>query len=254
MTEFETVLIVLAVVLGATGLGIFLRRFLHADGLDDPTKDVVRLAMGFVGTMAALVIGLLLYSAKGSYEDQRAALEDIAVSLALLDATLDQYGPEADPSRQTIREVAGLMIDRLWPEQVGTRSSLGSAEMSEAGHRIYAKLLALEPRDDAQQLLKSQALQIAISVARDRLLLIAQHGTRAIPPLFIVVLTAWLAILFTSFGLFGKPNVTVIGSLVLSAFAVSGAMFLILELDLPFQGIVQIPSDALKQVWADLGT
>ena len=81
-----------------------------------------------------------------------------------------------------------------------------------------------------------------------------EHGTRAIPPLFIVVLTAWLAILFTSFGLFGKPNATVIGSLVLSAFAVSGAMFLILELDLPFQGIVQIPSDALKQVWADLGT
>ena len=254
MTEFEIVLIVLAAVLGATALGIGLRPFLLRHEFDDSTKDVVRLAMGFVGTMAALVIGLLLYSAKGSYEDQRAALEDIAVSLALLDATLDQYGPESKDARDTIRDVASLMINRLWPEDVGTPSSLGSAEMTEAGHRIYSQLLDLEPKDEAQQLLKAQSLQLGIALARDRLLLIAQHGTRAIPPLFIVVLAAWLVILFTSFGLFGKPNVTVIGSLLLSGLAVSGAMFLILELDLAFQGIVQIPSEAPKQVHANLGS
>jgi len=254
MTEFEIVLIVFAVVLGATLLGIFARPVLLKGELDDSTKDVLRLAMGFVGTMAALVIGLLLYSAKGSYEDQRAALEDIAVSLALLDATLDQYGPESSDARGTIRDVADLMINRLWPEDAGTPSSFGSAEMTESGHRIYADLLDLEPKNDAQQLLKAQSLQLGITLTRDRLLLIAQHGTRAIPPLFIVVLTTWLAILFTSFGLFGKPNVTVIGSLLLSGFAVSCAMFLILELDLPFQGIVQIPSEALKQVYANFGS
>lgn len=254
MTELEIVLIVLAVVLGATGLGIVLRPLVLKHEFDDPTKDVLRLAMGFVGTMAALVIGLLLYSAKGSYEDQRNALEDIAVSLALLDATLDQYGPESAPVRDTVREVAGLMIARLWPEQLDDPSSFGSAEMSAAGHRIYSQLLDLHPQDEAQQLLKSQALQLGITLARDRLLLVAQHGTRDIPPLFIVVLTAWLAILFTSFGLFGKPTVTVIGSLLLSGVAVSAAMFLILELDRPFQGLIEIPSEAIKQVYADLGT
>lgn len=254
MTEFEIVLVVFAVVLGATLLGVGLRPYLVKHELDDQTKDVVRLAMGFVGTMAALVIGLLLYSAKGSYEDQRAALEDIAVSLALLDATLDQYGPESNVARGTIRDVAALMIDRLWPDDVGTPSSLGSAEMTEAGHRIYDELLDLEPKDDAQQLLKLQSLQLGITLTRDRLMLIAQHGTRDIPPLFIVVLTAWLCVLFTSFGLFGKPNVTVIGSLLLSGMAVSGAMFLILELDRPFQGLIEIPAEALKQVYANLGT
>lgn len=254
MTEFEIILIVLAVVLGATALGICLRPFLLKFDFDDPTKDVVRLAMGFVGTMAALVIGLLLYSAKGTYEDQRAALEDIAVSLALLDATLDQYGPESSHVRGTIRDVAALMIARRWPEDVGTPSSMGSAAMTETGHRIYNELLGLEPKDDAQQFLKSQSLQLGITLARDRLMLIAQHGTRDIPPLFIFVLTAWLGVLFTSFGLFGKPNVTVIGSLILSGIAVSGAIFLILELDRPFQGLIEIPSDALRQVYANLGS
>lgn len=253
MAEFQIILVVLAVILGATALGIFLRPLVLRHEFDDQTKDVVRLAMGFVGTMAALVIGLLLYSAKGSYEDQRAALEDIAVSLALLDATLDQYGPESAPARATVREVAGLMIDRLWPEQIDEPSSFGSAEMTAAGHRIYSDLLDLEPQNDSQQLLKSQALQLGVTLARDRLLLIAQHGTRDIPPLFIVVLTAWLAVLFTSFGLFGKPNVTVIGSLLLSGLAVSAAMFLILELDRPFQGLIEIPAEAIKQVYANLG-
>ncbi len=253
MTEFEITLIVLGVILGASALGIFLRLLLHEGGLDDPTKDVVRLAMGFVGTMAALVIGLLLYSAKGSYEDQRNALEDIAVSLALLDATLDQYGPEAEGARDSIRDVAGLMIARLWPENIGEPSTLGSAEMTEGGHRIYAQLLELAPQGDTQQMLKTQALQIGITLARDRLLLIAQHGTRDIPPLFIFMLTAWLAVLFASFGQFGRPNATVVVSLLLSGLAVSGAMFLILELDRPFHGLIQIPADALKQVYANLG-
>lgn len=254
MTELEIVLIVFAGVLGATALGVALRPRVLKHEFDDQTKDVVRLAMGFVGTMAALVIGLLLYSAKGSYEDQRNALEDIAVSLALLDATLDQYGPESAVARDAVRDVAGLMIARLWPEQLDEPSSFGSAGMTEAGHRIYSELLDLEPRDEAQQLLKAQALQLGITLTRDRLLLVAQHGTRDIPPLFILVLTAWLAILFTSFGLFGKPNRTVVGSLLLSGVAVSAAMFLILELDRPFQGLIEIPADAIKQVYANLGT
>ncbi len=253
MSELDTALIVLGIVLGATALGFFLRRRLAGSELDDQTRDVMRLAMGFIGTMAALVIGLLLYAAKGSYEDQRNALEDVAVSLALLDATLDQYGPEAGGVRVSIRDVAGLMIAHLWPEDIGEPSSLGSAKMTEAGHRIYSELLALAPQNDTQRMLKTEALQFGVALARDRLLLIAQHGTHDIPPLFIAVLTVWLAILFTGFGLFGKPNVTVVGSLLLSALAVSGAMFLILELDQPFHGLIRIPADALKQIYADLG-
>ena len=254
MPEFEIALIVLGVVLGASALGIFLRPLLSDRRARRPDEGRrCGFAMGFVGTMAALVIGLLLYSAKGSYEDQRNALEDIAVSLALIDATLDQYGPGAEGARDSIRDVAGLMIARLWPEDVGKPSSLGSAEITEGGHRIYAQLLALAPQGETQQMLKAQALQIGVTLARDRLLLIAQHGTRDIPPLYIFMLTAWLAVLFASFGLFGRPNVTVVGSLLLSAFAVSSAMLLILELDRPFQGLIQIPAEALKQVYSNLG-
>ena len=70
---------------------------------------------------------------------------------------------------------------------------------------------------------------------------------------FLVVLVFWLTILFISFGLFAPPNATVIATLFVCALSVSGAIFLILELDQPFEGLIRISSAPLRNALAHLG-
>src|SRR2546426_11397766 len=56
-------------------------------------------------------------------------------------------------------------------------------------------------------------------------------GPCAVPTPFLLVLIFWLAIIFISFGLFAPANTTVIVTMFVCALSISGAIFLILELD-----------------------
>jgi hypothetical protein len=105
--------IVLACVFAGALFGMFLRGVLPVHHLSEESKDVVRLATGLVATMAALVLGLLVASAKGSYDTQRNGLDEITANVTLLDIVLQQYGPPAAEARGP-RVVAGA-IARLWP-------------------------------------------------------------------------------------------------------------------------------------------
>jgi Protein of unknown function (DUF4239) len=245
--------IVLACIFAGAVLGMLLRGVLPAPHLSDESKDVVRLGTGLVATMAALVLGLLVASAKGSYDTQRNGLDEMTADLTLLDTVLEQYGPEAREARENLRGIVALAIARLWPAGVAQEPTLGAPETMVGGKRLHAQLLALASADDTQRALRSQALQIAAELARTRLLLVAQHESTAISGVFLVILSFWLVVLFLSFGLFAPRNATVIATLLISALSVSGAIFLILELDQPFDGLIQIPSTPLRSAFANLG-
>ena len=201
--------IVLACVFGGALFGMVLRGLLPAHHLSDETKDVVRLGTGLVATMAALVLGLLVASAKGSYDTQKNGLDEIAANLTLLDTVLQQYGPPAQEVRENLRRVVGGAIARLWPADASQEPTLGAAETTAAAKSLHAQLLALAPANDMQRTLQAQALQIATELARTRLLLVAQHESSDISGLFLVILTFWLVVLFASFGLFAPRNATV---------------------------------------------
>jgi len=245
--------IVLACICGGALLGMFLRGLLPAPHLSDESKDVVRLGTGLVATMAALVLGLLVASAKGSYDTQKNGLDEIAANLTLLDTVLQQYGPPAQDARANLRRVVGVAMARLWPADAAQEPTLGGAETTVAAKSLHAQLLALVPANDMQRALQSQALQIATELARTRLLLVAQHESSAISGVFLVILSFWLVVLFASFGLFAPRNATVLASLLISALSVAGAIFLILELDQPFDGVIQISSTPLRSAFAHLG-
>ena len=66
-----------------------------------------------------------------------------------------------------------------------------------------------------------------------------QAGNSISTPL-VVVLVFWLTIIFLSFGLFAPRNPPVVVTMMLCALSVSGAIFLIMELNHPFEGLVQI--------------
>ena len=253
MSALLVAAIVLACVFGGALFGMVLRGLLPAAHLSEESKDVVRLGTGLVATMAALVLGLLVASAKGSYDTQKDGLDTITANLTLLDTVLQQYGPPAQDVRQNLRRVVAVAMARLWPADASQEPTLGAAETTVAAKSLHAQLLALVPATEMQRALQAQALQIATELARTRLLLVAQHESTDISGVFLVILTFWLVVLFASFGLFAPRNATVITALLISALSVSGAIFLILELDQPFTGVIQISSAPLRSAFAHLG-
>jgi len=229
--------------LGGIFLGTLLRRALPRDHLDEHVKDVVRLGVGLVATIAALVLGLLIAAAKSSFDTQTGQVRQITANLILLDNILAQYGPEARPVREQIRSTVGPFADRLWREKEADAS--GPFETDDAAERVYLDIQKLSPHDDLQRSLQSRAVQISNDLAQVRFLLFVE-SENLVPIPFLAVLAFWLMIIFASFSLFSPPSVTVFTCLVLFALSAACGIFLILELSRPFTGLMSISSVPLR--------
>jgi hypothetical protein len=242
-------------VFGGALLGMLLRSVLPKHHLNDESKDVVRLCMGLVATMAALVLGLLVASAKGSYDTEKGGVDQLSANLILLDSTLAQYEPKAQRSRDLLRRIVSDGLKRIWPEEEESEGhTFAPSTTTMASERtLFETIQELTPENDKQRRLQSVALQIAVDLTRARWLLVAQEESSPIPMLFLVILVLWLVVLFVSFGLFAPPNSVVIAALIVCALSVSGAIFLILELAGPFDGLIQISSAPLRNAFEHLG-
>lgn len=242
-------LIVFACVFGGALFGVLLRSTLPERHLSADTKDIVRLGMGLVGTLAALVLGLLIASAKGSYDTQNNELIQFSANVGLLDRILAHYGPEAKDTRGQLRTAALAVCDRMWPKDHSGRSGLMPSASSEL---VYDSIQRLSPKNDIQHSLQAQALNSANTVGQTRWLMYAQSASPLPLPL-LMVLVLWLTIIFISFGLFAPRNTTVLASLFVSALSVSCAILLIVDLYQPFGGLIEIPSGPLRTIVAHLG-
>jgi hypothetical protein len=239
-------------VFGGALLGMFLRRILPETHLSGDSRDTVKVGTAFISTLTALVLGLLVGSAKGTLDTVNAGITQIGAKLILLDRVLARYGPETRPTRDLLRRSVVSKIEVIWPEhgtgQVGMKT-LGSAGVAEA---FDDKIRELSPRDDAQRALQSQALQISTEFAELRWLLFAQRQG-SVPGPLLAVLLSWLTIIFTSLGLLAPRNATVVAVLFVCALSASGAIFLILELNSPLEGLIKASSAPLRDALALLG-
>jgi hypothetical protein len=242
--------LIFALTLGGIVLGALLRTTLPQQHLSKDSQDVVRLGVGLIATIAALVLGLLIAAAKGSFDTQSGQVKQITADVILLDALLEQYGPEALPIRVEMRSVIGPLADRLWHEKQADAARPFARDTK--AESVYVAIQALSPKNDLQRSLQSRAAQISTDLAQTRLLLFAESDS-AIPAPFIAILAFWLIIIFASFSLFAALNVTVFAFLSLFALSAACAIFLILELSQPFTGLLMIPSGPLRDVLAPLG-
>ena len=250
MSPLAVAVIVFGCVFGGALLGLFLQTRLPKHHLNPETKDLVKLCMGLIGTMSALVLGLLVGSAKGSYDTQRTELIQMSAKVVLLDRVLAHYGPETKEARDLFRRFVAGTIETMWPAHGSGPAQLQLAKG--AGESFYDKVQLLSPQNDAQRSMQSQALSIAIDVGQTRSLMFQQTDRSISMPLLAVVV-CWLAIIFASFGLFAHPNGLATSVLLISALSVSAAIFLILELDQPFDGLIRISSGPLRSALAQLG-
>jgi len=240
--------IIFLCIFGSAILGMLLRGVLPERLLDADTKDLVKLGVGLVGTMAALLLGLLVASAKSSYDTRSTEVTQMAADVVLLDRALAHYGPEAGDIRGILKIAISRMIDQVWSKD-GKDDSL---PWQGGGNIVYDKIQQLVPHSDGQRALQSQAESVLVSFAQTRLLLFAQSGSSISTP-FLLVVVFWLSMLFVSFGLFAPHNATAVVTLFVAAISVAGALFLILELDHPFSGLIQISSTPLRTALSVLG-
>jgi hypothetical protein len=248
MSSITISLLTFVCVFGGAVAGMLLRDPLPQHHLSADSKDTVKVGMGLVATMSALVLGLLVSSAKTFYDTQSAELTQASSEIILLDLLLARYGPETKDARHQLRSAVVNNLDRIWSREHSQTSDASAAP----GALLFDKVQALSPKDDKQRSIQAQALNVMISLGRTRWLMSIQEVASVSKPL-LVGLVFWLSMLFFSFGLFAPRNATVIAALFVAGLSVSGAILLILEMYSPYSGLIQISSAPLRFALAHLG-
>src|SRR5438105_5106647 len=252
VAEFAISFVVYLCVMSGALVGIYLHRVLPPDQMKEDTRQIVNVATGLIATLSALVLGLMVASAKSSFDARSEEVRESAARIIMLDRSLRQYGPETRDTREVLRQLIEARIKRVWgpredPLQEGSVGSQ-AAEIE----AIRSSLFVLTPRSDAQRWLHARALTVAAELEQSRWLLI-EHSRSSIPRPFLMVLVFWLIVIFASLGLFAPRNGTVYTIIFVCALSVSTAIFLILEMDQPYEGLLQISDAPLRSALGEIG-
>jgi hypothetical protein len=244
--------IIFAFMLGGMALGSYLRLVLPDEHTQADSKDILMTSAATGGTLIALIIGLLVTSAKSTYDDTNASMTQAGARIITLDYYLSHYGPEAKELRVLLRQATAAAIERIWPNE-GTQGVVW-AKMVAADETadLYNKIRELSPQNDGQKYLQSQALQIAADMIQTRWMLIEQSQVN-LPRMFLSVLSFWLIVLFVQFGLLAPRNRTALSALFICAISMSGAIFLILELNHPLEGRIKVSSAPMQKALSLIG-
>ena len=244
--------ITFACIFGGALLGMGLSLLLPEHHLSNESKETVKLGAGLIATMAALVLGLLVGSAKSTFDAMNNGITEMSAKVIMLDRVLAQYGPETKDVRDTFHGMIVTTMHHIWPEEKTGQAHFDRVEKAKGMEGVQIRIRELAPRTDTQRLLQSQAVQISSDLAQMRWLIIEQRQ-KSLPTIFLVVLVFWLTMLFSSFGLFAPRNATVFVVLCISAVSVSGALFLILEMNSPLDGMIKVSSAPLLKALELLG-
>jgi hypothetical protein len=236
---------VLCSVLGVLAGGCLRTRLPRAH-LEGESKEVIKLGIGLTATVTALVLGLVTASTKSAFDAVDTAVKDTATKLLVIDRTLARYGPEAAPIRVELKHVVSERVEMIWPTGAARPASLDptSAGRAPRVERLVDAIRSLDPGNDLQGALQSRAAGLAEDVLEARWMAMAGTGS-SVPVLFLVVVMSWLTLIFAIYGMFAD-NRTAISVLFVCAFSIGSALFLVLELDAPFDGLIQVAADPLR--------
>jgi hypothetical protein len=245
MKDLLISLLVFVLIFGGALAGMAVRPRLSENHLNSDSKDVVKLTAGLIGTLAALVLGLLIASAKGTFDQKTSQVRQMTANIILLDDLLAQYGPEAAPLRKLLRQSIPPLADRIWHEEGLSPGKPVRFESTAESAAFEDQLQRLSPNNDVQRSLQSRAIAAFTDGAQTRLQLFAQTGG-SIPTPFLVILVFWLGAIFASVTLFARANLVVMAALSICALSFACAIFLVLELVDPFAGLMGISSATLR--------
>jgi hypothetical protein len=232
-------------VFGSAMGGLYLRRKLPVHHVTGESTDAIKLATGLIATLAALVLGLLVSSAKNSLDSINGELVRNASAIMQLDHMLQSYGPAAQDLRKAIVQDYRQTVSLLSANEPSMVDQFDMQARLERLQDYQMQLMRLPADNDAEHQIRTQMVQLQGQIASIRLLLVLQReGSISIPLLTVLVL--WLIVIFAAFGLLSPPNGVVIAGLLLCALSASCAIFLILEMDRPLDGVIRISTVPLR--------
>jgi hypothetical protein len=242
-------LISFVAVFGGALIGLFVRRRLPSHHLSSETQSAVTVAVAVIGTLSALVLGLLISAANSSFSRALDEVRQSSLQVIRMERNLRRYGPEADDARAKLRAWATIKLQQLSPEK--GQSPPSPQKGIETLESVQHALLALTPKDEEQKYLRTLCLTLSSNLIQERWLL-EEHTGHTIPVPFLVLLVFWLAIVFASFGVFAPTNATTIVALLLCSVAVAGGITLIEDLDDPSSGFIRFPSAPMRKALVEI--
>ncbi|MFG1348232.1 hypothetical protein [Xanthobacter autotrophicus] len=249
MSSIFASFLALVAICGGALVGLWLAPKLPEHHLSGETGSAVSVAMAVVGTLAALVLGLMVNSASASFSARTAAIETLASDIIKLNRALLRYGPETADIRDALGTYARNKADEI--SRVSSEADdVGITTLHEL-ESIADAVLRLEPKTDRERSIQARATSLIENMTDARWTLV-EKSRMVMPAPFLEMLVAWLSLLFASFGLFAPRNATVIAFLLLGATAIAGCVFIILELGSPSQGLIRPSADPIYRVIKEL--
>jgi hypothetical protein len=219
--------------------------------LSKNSRETVKLGIGLIATITALVLGLVIASVKSSFDDLNTAVKHTAAEILTLDRVLARYGPETGEIREQFKSVVGQRLELTWPQSQSQPARFYSSDLTRAAEQLVDQIHRLSPQNDDQRWLKDRALDLTESLLSARWIIASSTGS-SVPGPFLGILIFWLTAIFACFGLYAPRNATVIGVLLVCALSVAGAIFLILEMDSPFGGLVRLSPEPIRYAYSQI--
>jgi hypothetical protein len=230
---------------GAAIAGMLLRSLLPERYLSTESKEVIRLGAALIATMSAMLLGLLISSTRGAYEEKRNQVIRMTADLIELDILLRDFGAAGRPVRQAMRDAVAPMIDGIWRGHAGAPRPDADAVPDAGTEQILAGIEQLPTLTDGQGARRERAIALGLELAQIQFILFSQPANAISTP-FITIVVLWLTFVFGTFTLSAPPNFLIGVVLMVAALSAASAIFLILDLDRPFGGMLQIPAASLR--------
>jgi len=251
MSSLAITAIVLACVLAGSLLGMWLGCRLPEPHQSAASHDAVKLATGMLSVLAALVLGLLIAGVKNSFDTTDTQIRQFAATLILLNQTLADYGRETAEPRAMLRNYTARALADNWPEDKAAPIKMEDVEAGKLLNNVRAAVLDLPSGSPRRDTLRADAVSLVEDALKTRWLLI-ERAESSIQPLFLEILIAWITLIFISFGYTAPRNATVATSFFLSAAALAACIFLIVEMDTPFEGLLTVSSMPMRNALAHM--
>ena len=227
--------------------GIFVQSSLPEHHLSDDSKTIIKAARSVVVGLAALTLGMMIATAKDSFNRKELELKSGASNMIVLNRLLANIGDRSVSARNALKLVAinGIKIIEVTSREGRHADVLRGEEVD----TLQKELLKLPEEGADEKWLKNAALGLGKEIAVSRWK-IYQNSSATVSVMFIGILVFWLMAIFFSLGLISPLNAAVLTALLMAALSMTGAILLTLELDQPYGGLIQISTEPLKMALA----
>jgi hypothetical protein len=232
--------IIIAILFGSALIAMLVARFLPDHHLRSETKSVVSVSVAAIGTLSALVLGLLISTANSSFIAKAQEVADISADVIRLDRLMQRLGSETQDSRVLLRHYTAAELQDLFPadsDQPPNTENIATVSMLE---ELQNEILAFTPANDTQHWLQAQSLELTTAIMTARWQL--AQGIASTPRALLLLVLFWFVIIFASFGLFAPLNGTSIVAIFLCSAGVGSAIRIVTELQEPFGGLIRVSS------------